>query len=269
MVTLREWMARLAGSFGRRRADADLEEELRSHAELARASGLRPEPGFAHPMDALRDQRGLRWLDDFVRDLRHAARLLRASPVFTVVGVLSLALGIGATSAVFSLADVLILRPLAVPDPGSVLTVSTDEPEEGFAGGEMSFPNYRDLRARSRSFAGLAAFRMATLALAPSRDASREMRVGMLVSDNFFAVLGVEPAQGRAFAPGEGIVPGRDPIVVLADELLAQRARRDASNHRAHDLDEWRAVPRDRRSAAKRSPGSPCRGTRRSTFPRR
>jgi predicted permease len=219
MGTIREWMARAGGSLGWRRADHDLEEELRSHTEFAGASGAPREPGIARAMDGLRDQRALPWVEDVARDLRHAGRLLRRSPVFTIVAVVSLALGIGATCSIFSLADVLILRPLPVPDAGSVTTVSTDEPEEGFAGGEMSFPNFRDLRARAQSFDGMVAFRVSTVAVARSRDASREMRAGLLVSDDFFSVLRVQPARGRAFAPAEGTVPGRDAVVLLSDDF--------------------------------------------------
>ena len=79
MATLREWLARLLGSLGRRRGDADLEEELQSHAHFAQSEGSAPRAGLAHAMDAMRDQRGLPWIDDLVRDLRHASRLLRRS----------------------------------------------------------------------------------------------------------------------------------------------------------------------------------------------
>ena len=147
MATFREWIARLCGTLGRRRGDADLEDELRSHLALAdETAATAPAPGGAlgrrgvtPTMDALRDQRGLPWLDDLFGDLRYGGRLLRADLVFTGVAVVSLAIGIGATSAVFSLADTIILRPLPVPDPGAVMTVTADAAEEG-GGGFMSYP---------------------------------------------------------------------------------------------------------------------------------
>jgi putative ABC transport system permease protein len=215
MITsrLREWMVRLWGTLGGRRGDADLEAELRSHEELASAERR---GSVAQAMDALRDQRGLPWIDDFAHDMRHAARLLRRTPVFSGVAVLSLALGIGANSAIFSLADVLLLRPLPVSDPASILTVNTEGPEGDF--GLMSYPNYRDLRERTRSFDGLVAYTVQRVAVSRSRDASREMRRGMLVSDNFFSVLGVQPALGRSFSRDEAHVPGRDAVVVLSDD---------------------------------------------------
>jgi predicted permease len=229
MATLREWINRLLGTFRARRTDRDLEEELRLHLELAaedarhlgdprarvvRAAGIRA-GGVAHTMEALRDQRGLPWLDDLVRDVRHAVRLLRRDPLFTGVAVLSLALGIGANSAIFSLADASILRPLPVREPGAIVTVSAAGPDDRRGGLNVSYPNYRDLREPSQSFDGLVAYQRETFSFARSRDAVRDMRLGMLVSDNFFTVLGIQPPLGRAFTMEEGAVPGRDAVVVL------------------------------------------------------
>src|SRR5262249_47385874 len=137
MGWLREWIRRLWGTLRTSRADADLEAELRSHLELAaeaeRARVDRPDAaaraaairsgGIAQAMEALRDQRGVPTLEGLWRDVRYAARMLRASPGFTAVSVVSLAIGIGANGAVFSFADTLLLRPLAVPDPDAVVGV--------------------------------------------------------------------------------------------------------------------------------------------------
>lgn len=225
MATLREWITRLVGTVRPARRDRDLEQELRSHLELAahderhrgrptdRAAAVRA-GGVAQALEALRDQRGLPWLDDLARDLRHALRLLRRDPLFTAVAVASLAIGLGANSAIFGLADALILRPLPVRDPGAVMTISADAPD-GESGERFSYPDYRDLREKSRSFDGVLAYQVSTLGFARSRRASPERRIGMLVSDNFFDVLGVRPAFGRSFTPEEARVPGRDPVVVL------------------------------------------------------
>jgi predicted permease len=248
MTRLREWLVRLWGSIAGRRDDADLEAELRAHMALAADSADARVPSAVPPaaptrrggvpqaMESLRDQRGLPWLDDGARDIRHAVRLLRANPVFTGVAVLSLALGIGANSATFSLADELLLRPLPIRDPGAVLNVSTDGSEEAFAGGLMSYPNYRDLREHAQSFDGLVAYQMTTAAIAPSRDASRVMRMGTLVSDNFFSVLGVQLSLGRSLAPDEGRVPGRDAVVVLSDDYWRNTLGADAA---ALNRDLW------------------------------
>jgi hypothetical protein len=139
------------------------------------------------------------------------------NPGFTAIAVLSLALGIGANSAVFSLADALLLRPLPIRDPGAVVTITTTPP--GSPSGGVSYANYRDVRNRLRSFAGVVAFRFATWGVATSAKDTAQMRMGAYVSDNFFTVLGVEPTLGRGFRPDEGQVPGRDAVVVLAHEF--------------------------------------------------
>ncbi len=244
MATLREWLNRLLGTFHPRRRDRELEQELRLHLELAaedarrddspcepagRAAAIRS-GGIAQALEALRDQRGLPWLDDVIRDIRHAVRLLRRNPVFTAIAVFSLAVGVGANCAVFSLADELLFRPLPVREPAAVVTVNADAQDEGwFMGGVMSYPNYRDLHETSRSFDGLVAYRLSAISFGRSRQASREMRIGVLVSDNFFSVLGVQPEIGRAFTHDEGQVPGRDPVVVLSYDFWQSALAADRS----------------------------------------
>jgi putative ABC transport system permease protein len=210
MARLREWIARVWGTLRPGRQDGDLEQELRLHQELAGERG-----GVAQAVEAMRDQRGLPWLDDFLRDTRHAWRLLLRNPAFTAVAVVSIALGIGANSAMFSLADELLLRPLPVRDPGSIVTISADTPDEGFQGGGVSYPNYRDLRDSTHAFDGLLAYQISSVSFGRSRDAARAMYLDMTVSGNFFDVLGVPPAIGRTFTPDEDRVPGRDAVVVL------------------------------------------------------
>jgi predicted permease len=152
-----------------------------------------------------------------LQEIRHSLRMLRKSPGFTTVAALSLALGIGANSAVFSLADAILLRPLPIQEPGSVLTVSTNTGNNPFGG--VSYPDYRDFRNQSRSFDGMVAFQFSTFGVAASAREVPQMRLGMLVSDNFFRVLGVEPALGRGFLAGEGKDPGKDAIVILGHDF--------------------------------------------------
>src|SRR5262245_61219071 len=129
MATFRESLSRLWGTLRRRRTDSDLEEELRLHLELAadearrrgestqsaaRASRILS-GGVAQAMEAMRDQRGLPWLQDLASDLSYGCRILARNPGFTIIAVVSLAIGIGANTAVFSFADTLLLRPLTVP----------------------------------------------------------------------------------------------------------------------------------------------------------
>ena len=143
------------------------QQQGRSADEASRAAALHA-GGVAQAIEALRDQRGLPWLDDLARDVRHALRLLRRDPVFTLVAIVSLAIGIGANAAIFGLADALILRPLPVRDSGAVVTISADAPD-GESGERFSYPDYRDLREKSRSFDGVLAYEVSTLGFARSR----------------------------------------------------------------------------------------------------
>ncbi|MDP8979819.1 MAG: ABC transporter permease [Acidobacteriota bacterium] len=151
------------------------------------------------------------------QEIRHAFRVLVKNPGFTAVAALSLGLGIGANSAIFSLADALLLRPLQILNPSRVVTVNTDTPDNPFEG--VSYPDYRDIRERSRSFDGLVAFDISTFGFAVSPKDVPQMRAGMLVSDNFFAVLGVQPVLGRNFLAEEAKVPGRDAVMILSHDL--------------------------------------------------
>ena len=151
-----------------------------------------------------------------LQEIRYASRLLGRNPWFTAMAVLSLALGIGANSAIFSLADTLLLRPLPVLEPSKVVTVSTDRPNVSEGLGGVSYPDYRDLRAKAQSFEGLTAFQLSAFSVAKSSAENPQLRAGVMVSDNYFQVLGIQPALGRALLPEEGQVSGRDASVVLS-----------------------------------------------------
>ena len=162
----------------------------------------------------------------FFSELRHALRVLATSPGFTMVAALSLALGIGVNSAIFSLADAALLRPLPVRNPATLVAVTaegTDDLKNSFSRGNLSYPNYRDLRGQSRSFDGLIAHQESLFSFGQSRQAVREVRLGLLVSDNFFRVLGIQANLGRTFAADEGTVLGRDAVVVLSYDFWKSR----------------------------------------------
>ncbi|HLK07022.1 MAG TPA: ABC transporter permease [Candidatus Angelobacter sp.] len=148
-----------------------------------------------------------------LQEIRQAFRMIARSPGFTAIAVLSLALGIGANAAIFSLADALLFRPLAVTDPGSVMALNLDTP--GGDLGNFSYPDYRDLRSTTKSFNGIAAFQISTFSLARSKNEVPQMRAGLEVSDNFFSVLGIQPTLGRSFLPEESARRGA-PAVVLS-----------------------------------------------------
>jgi putative ABC transport system permease protein len=146
-------------------------------------------------------------LEGVSADVRYAVRTFRRSPGFVAVAVLSLAGGIGANGAIFSFADALILRPLTVHRPSEILNVTNSTPGNPFEG--MSYPDYRDLRSRSRSFSGIAAYRNTPVGASRDASAPPRMRLAALVSDNFFDVLEIAPTLGRGFAPDESAQPGR------------------------------------------------------------
>src|SRR5579864_2615754 len=162
-------------------------------------------------------------------ELRYALRLLLRNPGFTAIATLSLALGIGANSAIFSLADALLLRPMPVYRPGSVLTVSTDPGTQAGVIGGVSYPDYRDFRDKARSFDGIVVSNLARVSVAKSANDSAHLRGAFMVSDNFFQVLGVEPALGRGFLPQEGAVAGQNPVAVLSYDFWRTEFSADPS----------------------------------------
>ncbi|HEU4415762.1 MAG TPA: ABC transporter permease [Candidatus Angelobacter sp.] len=162
-----------------------------------------------------------------LNEIRYAFRMIARSPGFTAIAVLSLALGIGANAAIFSLADALVLRPLPVADPSSVMDISTTRP--GINAGGVSYPDYRDLRSRAQSFDGLVAYQLSTFSMARTRDEVAHMRMGMLVSDNFFPTLGVRLALGRGFLPEETVSSTGTPTVVLGHDFWNNEFNHDAS----------------------------------------
>src|SRR5690348_14105081 len=130
-------------------------------------------------------------IENVLQDIRYSLRGLRRAPAFTAIAALSLALGIGANGAIFSLADALLLRPLPVPEPSAVVTVSTDPPDVSAGAGAVSYPDYRDLRGKTNSFAGLAASQTSIFSVTNSSRETPQLRLGVMVSDNFFQVMGI------------------------------------------------------------------------------
>jgi macrolide transport system ATP-binding/permease protein len=151
------------------------------------------------------------------KDVRFAIRMLRKNPFFTVIAVFSLAIGIGANSAIFSLADAILLRPLPVQHPSSVVEIRMSSPSDSMH--QISYKDYLDIRDRNKSFDGMVALTLQSFGLSEAADALPQRRVGLLVSGNFFRALGVEPNIGRGFRDDEDKVPGRDRVVVLSHDL--------------------------------------------------
>ena len=156
--------------------------------------------------------------------LRVAARALRRSPIFACVSICSLALGIGANLAVFSLVDALLLRPLPVADPTRLVRVGRTTPDAAFA--TVSYLELRDLRQSVAPLADLVGHYPGTVILATSSE-PRTAWIE-LVTANYFNVLGVQPSLGRAFAPDDERAAGASPVIVLSHELWKQRFNGDA-----------------------------------------
>ena len=139
-------------------------------------------------------------LETVWQDVRHGARMLAKNPGFAFVAIVSIAIGVGANAAMFSIADGLILRPLPVPDANGLMTVSATAPT-GEVQSEISYPDFADLRDRAHSFEGLAAIDGVVASLARNRDESAQGTFGQAVSANFFDLLRVRRPSDAASCP--------------------------------------------------------------------
>ncbi len=149
-------------------------------------------------------------------DLRHASRMVRRHPGFSAMVIATTALGIGLNTAVFSLLDALLLRPAAVVAPERLVHVYSSVPGDPFSHTPMAFPDYETLRDRARSFGELAAY--AWFPLAFDRGESSELVMAEVVTTNYFAMLGVVPALGRAFSPFEDRPGSPSPVTILSHD---------------------------------------------------
>ncbi len=164
-------------------------------------------------------------MDSLTRDLRYAARQLLRSPGFTLAAALTLTLGIGANTVVFSIVNGLLLRPLPVEQPEGVVGLYATNRRAGDTR-NLSYPEYLDYRDRSRIFAGLAAQQGVPLSLAG--DERAEMVWSEIVTENYFSVLHLRPALGRTFLPADAAGPGSDPLVVLSHRVWLDRFQGDS-----------------------------------------
>ncbi|HZD45062.1 MAG TPA: ABC transporter permease, partial [Acidobacteriaceae bacterium] len=240
MRQLRAWSQRMLGFFGKR-ADEDLSAELESHLQMhiednlrsgmsreeARRNALIKSGGIEQAKQAYRERDTLPWLETLWQDIRFGWRMLRKSPGFTTVAVLTLALGIGANTAIFSFVDALFLKPLAVSKPEQLVRVYAKGPS-GHYGAGFSYPEFTRLRDHNSSFAALSVeTERPQLHLVADND-SAEIR-GEFVSANYFSLLGIPLHFGRGFLPEEDVVPGRDAVAVISDALWKSRFRADAA----------------------------------------
>jgi putative ABC transport system permease protein len=236
---------RLRSLFRRNTVEEELDEELRFHLEHkveeemtrgrdareAHYRALRAIGGLQQRKEEMRDMRRVNWFSDFAADLRYAARAIGHSKLFTALLVLTLGLGIGANSAIFSLADAMLLRPLPVFRPSEIVTVSTFSPSSSAETvGPLSYADYLDYRDKSKSFDGLAAFSdVISLGFASHSGDPAKLKGGIVVSGNLFRVMGVQPELGRDFNSEEDSVPGRNAVVVLGNDFWRSQFGGDRS----------------------------------------
>jgi macrolide transport system ATP-binding/permease protein len=161
-----------------------------------------------------------------LQDLRYGFRMLRKNPGFTVVAVLTLAFGIGANSAIFSGVSAIVLRPLPVEEPERITSLfEMRSDQDSFDA--FSYPDYVEYRDQNRSFEGILGYRMVQAALSGSSNDQNDLIWGELVTGNYFDVLRVRPALGRAFLPEEDKSPGAHPVVVLGHGFWQRRFASD------------------------------------------
>jgi macrolide transport system ATP-binding/permease protein len=214
--------------------DHEVREEIRFHLEMRvgelEAAGSTAEEAWRQALDDFGDPEEIveetkeacaggpsaGWrsvMSSVMQDLVFAIRTLRKRPMFTAAAVISLGLGIGANTAIFSITNSLLVRPLNVAEPDGLTPVYTSQ-TGGSRHGNTSYPDYLDYRERNEVFSGLAAHTIAPMAV--RGDGAPRVMVGQLVSWDYFTVLGVEPVLGRSFLPEEDETFGADPVAVLS-----------------------------------------------------
>jgi predicted permease len=207
---LREWRRRLWGTF--RHRDSETDEELRFHLQMAEEDALRRGQsvrdarlrvgGAAQAAEAVRDQNGIRWFADFLRDSRHAVRLLGKSPLFTTAAILSLSLGIGGITAMFSVFDAVLIRPLPYAHADRLAMIWLEMPKADITSRHAATPaEWLEWRRLNTVFTDLACSQPAAPTL--SGDGEPEQLPARKVTWNFWSVLGVQPMLGRAFTEEE------------------------------------------------------------------
>src|SRR5215471_8567059 len=209
MRSLRAWCLRLAGIFQRDRREGELAEEIDSHIQMhveenvragmsqeeARRQALLKFGSVEAVKEEYRDRRGLPALELLAQDLRYGARMLRKNPSFTIIAILTLALGIGANTVIFNIVNSAILRPLPFPNADRLVSLYWRTPQ--FGNSSVPYPNFLDWQHDNRTFRSMAMWRQDNFNLTGSAEAQRI--AGMMISSTFFDVLGVQPVQGRTF----------------------------------------------------------------------
>lgn len=229
---LRDLRFRLRALFRRRAVERELDDELQFHLDRAIEAKLaeghtREEAtrlarlelgGVEQVKEDARDARGVRPLEDLVGDVRYGLRILRRTPAFSAIAIVTLALGIGVNTAMFSLVDAVLRRPLPYHAPTELVRLHASKPS--YERGSISYPNFVDWQAQNHSFATMAVARGGAFTLTGTGPAERVS--ASLVSSDYFTVLAIDPLVGRGFAKREA-EPGGEPIAILGERLWRRR----------------------------------------------
>src|SRR3989449_2393331 len=243
MGHLTRFFRRLLNVIRSGRDEARLEREIAAHLLLledehrqrglsvdeARRSARLALGGVEQTKELHRDARSFLWLDDLRRDLRHAGWLLRRNPLFTLTAALSLAIGIGATTTIFTVARALLLQPPAgVVEPRRLVDIGSSRMRSGF--GPSSYPNYLDIRQRTTTVDGVYAYSRFPQAMSlgvVGTAAGIGSVFGSVVTVNYFTVLGAVPAAGRLLSAADGEQPWASPVAVLSHRFWTRRFNKD------------------------------------------
>ena len=238
MSLLANLVRRCRGLFRGGREDAEAQEELRFHLEMETEKNLRagmtPRDarrrahvrlgGVDAIREAVRDARGTRPAEDLLRDLGYALRGARRRPGFTLAAVVSLAIPIGFNSAIFTIVDSVLFRPLPVSLPAQIVDVYTSDPNNAEQYSTSSYPDYLDLRSENEVFADMAAHSPMLAVVRVDEDV--DIVIGETVTGNYFRFLGIQPALGRLLAP-EDDRPGAARVAVISTGLWERAFGRD------------------------------------------
>ena len=235
MRSVKRFLTRFANFAARRRNDERLKEEIEEHIALQTAENLRAglPPAEARRQAMLkfgavesikeeyRAERGMLFIDNLLQDLRYGLRMLRKSPGFTAVAILTLALGIGANTAIFSFVYGVLLAPLPYHDASRLVVLNETTPSVGIV--SVSYPNFLDWRAQSRSFSEMASVQQMSFNLAGAAVSRPENIQGDTVSPNFLSMMGVRPFLGRDFERGRKLRYPARPAARLPTLAVALR----------------------------------------------
>lgn len=229
---LRQALHRLRAFFRKEPLDHELDAEMASHLAFAIEENLRrglaPQEarrqalvrfgGVEQAREHHREARGLPALETLLQDLRYASRTLRRDLAFTLIAVLTLALGIGANTALFSVVNGVLISPLPYPEPDRLVTLHASKPN--FETGSISYPNFLDWQRQNHTFSSMAVARSYSFTLTGAGEA--EQVPTEFISAGFFSVLGMKPAIGRTFTPEEN-QKGAGPVALISEGLWKRK----------------------------------------------